>query len=85
MVNEKLAVELVEAVKHGVDYVVRVDETAVRAWPQPRVRTILCLAVLMHEMTTSAYKRARRQGIRHHLRVRRELLQLRRDGVLRHL
>ena len=54
MVNEKLAVELVEAVKHGVDYVVRVDETAARAWPQPRVRTIPCLAVLIDEMAASA-------------------------------
>jgi hypothetical protein len=68
-VNEKLAVKLIEAVKHGMNYVIRVDETAARAWPEPRVRTIPCLAVLMDEMTASAKKRARWQGIHHHCKV----------------
>ena len=54
MLDEKLAVELVEAVKHGADYVFHVEETAARAWPEPRVRTIPRLAVLMDEMTASA-------------------------------
>jgi len=73
----------IEAVKHGIPFVFRMDETTSRAWLQPRVRTIPCLTVHIDEMTTSAYKRARQQVIQHHLRLRRELLQLRRDGHAR--
>jgi hypothetical protein len=43
---------------HGEDYVVRMFETAMRAWLEPRVRMIPCFAILMDQMTVSAYKRA---------------------------
>ena len=58
--NENLTVELLEAVKHGEEHVFHVRETAARAWPPTRVRTIPHLAVLMDEMTASANKSTRR-------------------------
>ena len=94
MLDEKLAVQLDEA-DHGVDYVIRVDETTARAWPEPRMRMVPCLAVLMDEMTASANKsdrrqrmlRLRRHGVRHELEGLRHHLRVQRGGVVlgRHL
>lgn len=93
--DENLAVELVEAVKHGEEHVFQVHETAARAWLETRVCTIPRLAVLMDEMTASANKSARRQrvlrlwrhGVQHELEGLRHHLGVQRGGVVlgRHL
>ena len=83
--NEKLALEIIEAMNNSEEQVVCVLETAARAWIAPSVHTIPCFAVKMNDLTGAANKSARRRRIRRDdlLRLwRDELLRLRRDELL---